>query len=274
MASVESYIRRRARQLGLDPHAVIAVASVEGGLRNRSGDVGDLAGGGSYGPFQLYAQGKLPARFRGNPKAADAWAWSRAGIDYALRRMAGAARGLKGRAAVDAIVRHFEVPADIEGEIEKAWGRYGGAGGGSGPMTVPAPAGMPSAPEGPADLTSWALSGLGQTASRRGHFDPTEGLGALADAVAAGGMSGAPGAPAAPATAPRKAPRGRINELFYDPLGGIKYGSRIGAIGGHKDHVHVSLSSEAAQKAALAYAKRLGLHIGEDLDANVHPVHV
>jgi hypothetical protein len=30
------------------------------------------------------------------------------------------------------------------------------------------------------------------------------------------------------------------SELFYDPLGGIKYGKPIGAIGGHRDHVHVA----------------------------------
>lgn len=29
-------------------------------------------------------------------------------------------------------------------------------------------------------------------------------------------------------------------ELFYDPLGGIKRGQEIGAIGGHSDHVHVA----------------------------------
>lgn len=29
-------------------------------------------------------------------------------------------------------------------------------------------------------------------------------------------------------------------ELFYDPLGGIKRGREIGAIGGHRDHVHVA----------------------------------
>lgn len=32
----------------------------------------------------------------------------------------------------------------------------------------------------------------------------------------------------------------RPTELFYDPLGGIKYGHEIGAIGGHGDHVHVA----------------------------------
>jgi len=29
-------------------------------------------------------------------------------------------------------------------------------------------------------------------------------------------------------------------ELFYDPMGGIKDGHNIGAIGGHRDHVHVA----------------------------------
>lgn len=29
-------------------------------------------------------------------------------------------------------------------------------------------------------------------------------------------------------------------EMFYDPLGGIKNGRNIGAIGGHRDHVHIA----------------------------------
>lgn len=29
-------------------------------------------------------------------------------------------------------------------------------------------------------------------------------------------------------------------ELFYDPMGGIKHGRNIGAIGGHGDHVHLA----------------------------------
>ena len=29
-------------------------------------------------------------------------------------------------------------------------------------------------------------------------------------------------------------------ELFYDPMGGIKHGRQIGAIGGHRTHVHVA----------------------------------
>jgi hypothetical protein len=122
-------IIRRARKYKLDPAAVLAVAMGEGGLQNRQGDVGDLAGGGSYGPFQLYAQGALPKRFRGKPQQADAWAWSPAGIDYALRKMkeAGAA-GLKGEAAVNAIVRRFERPADTDGSVQRAVARLSSIG--------------------------------------------------------------------------------------------------------------------------------------------------
>ena len=29
-------------------------------------------------------------------------------------------------------------------------------------------------------------------------------------------------------------------ELFYDPMGGMKHGRNIGAIGGHSNHVHVA----------------------------------
>ena len=29
-------------------------------------------------------------------------------------------------------------------------------------------------------------------------------------------------------------------EMFYDPIGGVKHGQNIGAIGGHSDHVHIA----------------------------------
>jgi hypothetical protein len=35
---------------------------------------------------------------------------------------------------------------------------------------------------------------------------------------------------------------GRLLELFYDPLGGIKDNQEIGQIGGHSDHVHIALA--------------------------------
>lgn len=43
-----------------------------------------------------------------------------------------------------------------------------------------------------------------------------------------------------------------ITELFYDPLGGIKHGAEIGAIGGHSDHVHVAFQRGGRVLGALA----------------------
>ena len=119
-------IVRKARRKGLDPRAVISVAMGEGGLRNRRNDIGDLSGGGSYGPFQLYARGALPARFRGRPRAADRWAWSPAGIVYPLNQMVKAgARGKKGHQAIETIIRKFERPADPDSSVRNAKRRYG-----------------------------------------------------------------------------------------------------------------------------------------------------
>jgi murein DD-endopeptidase MepM/ murein hydrolase activator NlpD len=110
----EQYILQRSRQLGLDPRAVRAVASVEG----LSGAVGDQ--GTSYGPFQLHRGGALPSG-RGRQ-----WAESKAGIDYALRQIQGVAGGMTGQQAVANIVRRFERPADPTGEIARALAAYGG----------------------------------------------------------------------------------------------------------------------------------------------------
>ena len=38
----------------------------------------------------------------------------------------------------------------------------------------------------------------------------------------------------------REMARTSPTELFYDPSGGIKHGRSIGAIGGHRDHVHIA----------------------------------
>lgn len=133
------YIAQRARQMGLDPAAVLAVASVEG----LSGAVGDQ--GTSYGPFQLHRGGALPSgRGRG-------WAESRPGIDYALRQIQGVAKEMTGQQAIANIVRRFERPADPTGEISRAqaaYGRYGSLP--AGPAAPPPPsrttAGRPGTP--------------------------------------------------------------------------------------------------------------------------------
>jgi hypothetical protein len=108
-----SQIKQLSKKYGLDPHAVLAVASVEG----LSGGVGD--NNTSYGPFQLHIGGALP---KGKSRA---WAESPAGIEYAIRKIASVAKGLKGDAAIRAIVTKFERPANPSGEIKKARSRYG-----------------------------------------------------------------------------------------------------------------------------------------------------
>ena len=113
-------IAKLARQKGLDPEAVLAVASTEGGC----GVTGD--GGTSFGPFQLHWGGAMPAKFVGNAKASNAFANSARGISYALDGMVKAgARGKRGDAAITEIVRDFERPANVPGQIAKASGRYG-----------------------------------------------------------------------------------------------------------------------------------------------------
>lgn len=112
---VKRLIIQKARKYGLDPAAVIAVAMGEGGLR--WGAVGD--NGTSFGPFQLHEGGALP-------KGKDArWANSPAGVDYAIRQMSKTAKGLKGEAAVNAIVRNFERPADPDTSVSRAVARLG-----------------------------------------------------------------------------------------------------------------------------------------------------
>ena len=121
MPDVTALIHSLAPRFGIDPAAAVAVARSEGGLANRASDRGD--GGRSFGPFQLYEKGALPREFVGRPDQADAWAWSQAGISYALRKMAEAgAAGLKGREAVNTIVRRFERPADPDGQVRKSLG--------------------------------------------------------------------------------------------------------------------------------------------------------
>lgn len=119
-------IDRIAGRRGIeDERALYAIALGEGGLMDREGDVGDLAGGGSYGPFQLYAQGALPARFRGNPQAADDWAWSRQGLRYAIGQMAELGlEGMSGPQLIENIIRRFERPADPDKSVAAALARY------------------------------------------------------------------------------------------------------------------------------------------------------
>jgi murein DD-endopeptidase MepM/ murein hydrolase activator NlpD len=122
-AAKKRLIAQLARQRGLDPEAVLAVASVEGSFQGAIGD-----GGTSFGPFQLHWGGAMPSQFRGNAKASQQWANSRAGITYAVDQIAKVARGQQGKAAINSIVRRFERPAAPGAEVEKAFSRYGSFG--------------------------------------------------------------------------------------------------------------------------------------------------
>lgn len=139
-------IRQLARKYGVDPRAALAVASAEG----LGGGVGDQ--GTSFGPFQLHRGGALPS---GRDRA---WAESPEGIDYALRQIAGVAKGLQGRPAIESIVRRFERPADPSGEIERAWGAYGSFGGGAEPIGA-----QPTRAPSFRPLTDAELAGLNQS---------------------------------------------------------------------------------------------------------------
>lgn len=132
-----SYVQAQAPQYGLDPRAVLAVSAQEG----MGGGIGD--NGTSFGPWQLHQGGAYPSSAPQSPaNAANRWAWSPQGIDYALGRMSGVAAGLRGPAAVRAIVYGFERPADPAAEYQAALnayqqpgairgsGRAGGSGGG------------------------------------------------------------------------------------------------------------------------------------------------
>jgi len=120
-SSIQQLISSRATQLGVDPRAALAVAGQEG-LSGRIGDYGT-----SFGPFQLHWGGAYPSFApHGDPQAAQAWAQSPQGINYALGQIAGVARGLRGQPAVNAIVTRFERPAAPGPEAARAWASYGG----------------------------------------------------------------------------------------------------------------------------------------------------
>ena len=67
---------------------------------------------------------------------------------------------------------------------------------------------------------------------------------------------------------------GAIAEMYHDPGINIDGGSRVGAIGGHGEHVHFASTDPAVVKAAARLAIRMGLHVGEnDKWDPVDPVH-
>lgn len=285
-----STITRLAKRYGLDPRALIAVARGEGGLVNRAGDIGDKAGGGSYGPFQLYAQGALPSQYRGQPQQADTWAWSPQGIDYALRKMREAgAGGLTGEAAINAIVRKFERPRDPDSSVANALARYGDqapaatmTAGSPGPAAAAAAQAVSTPQTTPVDRRAEFARGLLEARRSREPGARRSLLMALATrppeppppAPSAGAGPAATATSPAPAAAGAPSYAGSLAELFYDPEGAYDEGKMIPAIGGHRKHVHSAFDNPQAALAAIRLAQKMGLSVRENPYVDpVDPVH-
>jgi len=66
-----------------------------------------------------------------------------------------------------------------------------------------------------------------------------------------------------------------LAEAFYDPLGSWDSGRFGGPIGGHSDHVHLSITNPQVMIAAIHQAQQMGLRVGENpYTDKVDPVHV
>jgi len=202
--------------------------------------------------------------------------------------MAQVARGLRGRSAITAISTRFERPADPASEIADAVAHYSQFAGGKGNLGAgPAFAlasrlqgngALPAASQGGNTDPRMAIIGALLQQSNdlaRGNADPNALLNALVVARQQAQQPSAASQAMASGFSPnvKMGGKGGINELFYDPLGGIKDGKQIGAIGHHGDHVHMALSTLNTQLQAENQARRMGLHVGEERDSDFHNVH-
>jgi len=288
-------IRNLALQRGLDPAAVLAVASSEG----LSGGIGDS--GHAFGPWQLNnAGGVITGKFSGmSPTQINQWAWSPAGLKYALDRIGGVARGLKGPAAVSAIVNRFERPAAPIPEIQRATaalGRYGGGSGGGAQGSNPVlPVG--SSPGSLPPLATGSTP-LAQTTNPRAGL-----LNAIITGLQQGkdvysllpqALANNPIRPSAPLQAPvrsspppvgqlpirtpvqpsqglRNAPVAsgspwRFAELLHEGVGGPTHSTG--------EHIHVASTDPNTMLRAISLAQSMGLRVGENPYTDpVDPVH-
>jgi murein DD-endopeptidase MepM/ murein hydrolase activator NlpD len=124
---VIAYVQQKARDFGLDPAAVLAVANQEG-LNTDPGSHWQLPGEKniSFGPPSWYGNGAGADIIAKHGDDAARWSWTPEGIDYWLGQVQTAAQGLSGPDAVAAIVNKFERPREdlAAGEIEKAKAAY------------------------------------------------------------------------------------------------------------------------------------------------------
>ncbi len=109
-------IVRAAKRWGVDPEAMVAVAVCESGLN--PGKFGDYKGGQatSFGLFQLHREGMLPQGWGPDEACVPERSAEIAARSFAL---AGGV-SLKGRAAIELLVRHFERPRYPDAEIDHA----------------------------------------------------------------------------------------------------------------------------------------------------------
>lgn len=138
-AEEEAYIRQAAQAVGLDPEALLAIAAHEG--VTLPSEIGDNLS--SFGPWQLHVGGAYDqavnagAPSGSDPAAANAWANSPAGINYAVAGISSrvGSSNRQGAAEIVAQVLNFERPQDPQAEIAASEQTYN-AGGGPG-LTTP-----------------------------------------------------------------------------------------------------------------------------------------
>lgn len=269
-------IAAMARARGLDPDAVLRVAGAEG----LSGGIGDA--GHAYGPFQLNnAGGVITNTHPGtNDPGIQAWAWSPAGVSYALDKIAGVAKGLHGRQAVENIVRRFERPANPTGEIARALAGPGYSAGGGIP-TVPSrgaagtvadaqtPIGAPAARTNQNPLLAIIQStrrSLGMAPSSNDMLARV--LAARPQALEQPPAPGLPPVPKSPAGQPDSLqPRGgTLAELLHEGVGGPTHSTG--------EHIHAASTDPNVMLALISEAQRRGLSVRENPYTDpVDPVH-
>jgi murein DD-endopeptidase MepM/ murein hydrolase activator NlpD len=126
---VVTYVKQKAREYGLDPAAVLAVANQEG-LNTDPGTHWQLPGERniSFGPPSWYGNGAGADILAQHGDDAARWSWTPEGVDYWLSQVAKAKGtvGATGSDAINAIVTNFERPREdlVAGEIGKAQQQY------------------------------------------------------------------------------------------------------------------------------------------------------
>jgi hypothetical protein len=153
-AAALDYLNQLLAKRGVDVSAANAVFGQEGA----SGGIGD--GGHAFGPGQFNdAGGAWTGKYPGlTPEQKNQIAWSPSGLTDLASHVAAVAAGLKGPAAVHAIVGDtqvggrytgFERPANESGEIARALASLGAGAKvpvGPGPVKGPMPPGYPNPP--------------------------------------------------------------------------------------------------------------------------------